>query len=157
MSARPHLALTVQAATGDEADLPARGLLRRCVVAALQRDADITLRFVDRAESRTLNRRYRGRDRPTNVLSFVYDDERDVLRGDIVLCTPVLRREAEQQGKALAAHCAHLLVHGTLHLQGYDHADAAGATRMEAREAAILARLGYADPYQAGSTPRRTR
>jgi probable rRNA maturation factor len=79
----------------------------------------------------------------------VYDDERDVLRGDIVLCTPVLRREARQQGKALAAHCAHLVVHGTLHLQGYDHVDDADAARMEAHEAAILARLGYADPYAA--------
>ena len=154
MSARRRLALTVQATHDAGADLPARRLLRRFVVAALQRDADITLRFVDRAESRTLNRRYRRQDHATNVLSFVYDDERDVLRGDIVLCTPVMRREAERQGKALAAHCAHLIVHGTLHLQGYDHRDDAGAARMEARETAILARLGYADPYR-GSAPRR--
>ena len=153
MSARRRLALTVQA-TRAGADLPARGLLRRCVAAALQRDADITLRFVDRAESRTLNRRYRRQDHATNVLSFVYDDERDVLRGDIVLCTPVMRREAERQGKALAAHCAHLIVHGTLHLQGYDHADDAAASRMEARETAILTRLGYGDPYRGGA-PRR--
>ncbi len=116
----PRLTLTVQRAA-DDADLPARGLLRRCVAVALERDADITLRFVDRGEARRLNRLYRRQDRPTNVLSFVYDDERDVLRGDIVLCTPVLKREAQQQGKALAAHCAHLVVHGTLHLQGYDH------------------------------------
>ncbi len=142
----PRLMLAVQRAA-DDADLPARGLLRRCVVAALERDAQITLRFVDRDEARRLNRRYRRQDRPTNVLSFVYDDERDVLRGDIVLCTPVLRREAQQQGKALVAHCAHLVIHGTLHLQGYDHLDNAEAARMEAQEAAILARLGYADPY----------
>jgi probable rRNA maturation factor len=149
-----RLALTVQHSAGD-ADLPARGLLRRCVVAALERDAEITLRFVDRDEARRLNRRYRRRDHATNVLSFVYDDERDVLRGDIVLCTPVLRREAQQQGKALDAHCAHLIVHGTLHLQGYDHLADADATRMETREAAILARLGYADPYAVESPRRR--
>ncbi len=132
-------------------------MLRRCVAAALERDADITLRFVDRDEARRLNRRYRRHDYPTNVLSFVYDDERDVLRGDIVLCTPVLRREARQQGKALAAHCAHLVVHGTLHLQGYDHVDDADAARMEAHEAAILARLGYADPYAAELPSRSAR
>jgi len=109
------------------------------------------------AEARRLNRRYRRQDHPTNVLSFVYDDERDVLRGDIVLCTPVLRREAQQQGKALAAHCAHLVVHGTLHLQGYDHVDDADAARMEAHEAAILARLGYADPYAAELPSRSAR
>ncbi|MGH8850531.1 MAG: rRNA maturation RNase YbeY [Casimicrobiaceae bacterium] len=154
MTARRRLTLTVQHATAD-ADLPARGLLRRCVVAALERDANITLRFVERDEARRLNRRYRHQDHPTNVLSFVYDDERDVLHGDIVLCAPVLRREAEQQGKALAAHCAHLVVHGALHLQGYDHADAAEAQRMEARETAILARLGYADPYAADRRPSR--
>ena len=144
----PRLTLTVQRALDDD-DLPARGLLRRCVIAALERDAEITLRFVDRDEARRLNRHYRRQDRPTNVLSFVYDDERDVLRGDIVLCTPVLKREAQQQGKALAAHCAHLVVHGTLHLQGYDHVDDADAVLMEARETAILARLGFADPYAA--------
>jgi probable rRNA maturation factor len=151
----PRLSLTVQRAA-DDADLPARGLLRRGVAAALERDADITLRFVDRGEARRLNRLYRRQDRPTNVLSFVYDDERDVLRGDIVLCTPVLKREAQQQGKALAAHCAHLVVHGTLHLQGYDHLEDADAARMEAHEAAILARLGYADPYTAELPSRRS-
>jgi probable rRNA maturation factor len=150
-----RLTLTVQH-TADDADLPARRLLRRCVAAALKRDADITLRFVDRDEARRLNRRYRRQDRPTNVLSFVYDDERDVLRGDIVLCTPVLRREAQQQGKALAAHCAHLVVHGTLHLQGYDHANDSEAARMEAHETAILARLGYPDPYAAELPSRRS-
>ena len=151
-----RLTLTVQRAS-DDADLPARGLLRRYIAAALERDADITLRFVDRDEARRLNRRYRRQDCPTNVLSFVYDDERDVLRGDIVLCTPVLRREAQQQGKPLAAHCAHLVVHGTLHLQGYDHVEDADAARMEAEEAAILARLGYADPYAAELPSRSAR
>jgi probable rRNA maturation factor len=140
---RAQLSLSVQyAATGG--DLPARTLLRRWATAALERDATITLRFVDVDEGRTLNRRYRGKDAATNVLAFVYDDASG---GDIVLCAPVLRREARKQNKALAAHCAHLVVHGMLHLQGYDHHRATDAARMEQREVAILARLGVADPY----------
>jgi probable rRNA maturation factor len=119
-------------------------VLRRWVAAALDADAQVTLRFVGGAEGRTLNRAYRGKDAATNVLAFVYDG---VSGGDIVLCAPVLRREARQQGKTLDAHCAHLVVHGMLHLQGYDHHRAADATRMEARECAILSRLGIADPY----------
>ncbi len=112
------------------------------------------LRFVEAGESRALNRRYRHRDRPTNVLAFVYDDEHGVagraLTGDVILCAPVLRREAAQQGKRLVAHCAHLVVHGLLHLQGYDHDGAADAAQMEAREIAILARLGFGNPYLEG-------
>ena len=153
-SARP--ALSVQyAAAGD--DLPARALLRRWVRAALGADVvatAIVLRFVEENESRALNRRYRHRDRPTNVLAFVYDDERgagaDMLSGDIILCAPVLRREAISQGKHLAAHCAHLVVHGVLHLQGYEHDRAAGAAQMERREIEILTRLGFGDPYVIG-------
>lgn len=135
-------------------DLPARPLLRRWVRAALESDvADlaIVLRFVEEAESRALNCRYRRRDRATNVLSFVYDDERGAARhrlsGDIVLCAPLLRREATKQGKPLSAHCAHLVVHGMLHLQGYDHERAVEAAKMEAREIAILSRLGFGNPY----------
>ena len=147
--ASPRLSLTVQyAAAGD--DLPGRASLRRWVRAALAQaapSATITLRFVDEAEGRALNRRFRSCNRPTNVLSFVYDDEPSTYGGDIVLCVPVLRREAAAQGKPLAAHCAHLVVHGTLHLQGADHEDPAEAARMEARETAILARLGFSDPY----------
>jgi probable rRNA maturation factor len=146
-------AVTVQyAAAGD--DLPARPLLRRWVRAALAADAAdlaIVLRFVEEAESRALNRRYRHHDRPTNVLSFVYDARRSaesqLLSGDIVICAPVVRREATKQGKPLAAHCAHLVVHGMLHLQGYDHERAREAAQMEAREIAILARLGFGNPY----------
>jgi probable rRNA maturation factor len=125
-------------------------LLRRWVAAALRpatRNAVITLRFVDAAEGRTLNRRYRSRRAATNVLSFVYDDEPGVCGGDIVLCVPVLRREAATQGKPLPAHCAHLVVHGMLHLQGADHGEAAAAVRMEAQETRILARLGFPNPY----------
>jgi len=143
------LSLTVQYASA-ALDLPARGLLRRWVRAALcpgMQRATITLRFVDAAEARALNRRYRARSGPTNVLSFVYDDEPGRCRGDIVLCAPVLRSEAAAQGKPLLAHCAHLIVHGTLHLQGAVHDDPADAARMEADERRILGRLGIPDPY----------
>ena len=117
--------------------------------AALERDLAVTLRFVGAREARCLNARFRDRDYATNVLTFVYDDV--VPRaGDLVLCAPVLKREARAQGKTLRAHCAHLIVHGMLHLQGYDHERAADAARMEARETALLAALGYADPYAAG-------
>ena len=157
------LSLSVQYAAAGR-DLPARPLLRRWARAALaQRVAPmaVVLRFVDEAESRALNRRHRRKDRPTNVLSFVYDDAHGATGGDIVLCAPVLRREAARQGKALAAHCAHLVVHGMLHLQGYDHQRAADAARMEAREVAILAGLGFADPYARrdppAAQPRRAR
>ena len=153
---RPQPAVTVQyAALGD--DLPARPLLRRWVRAALGADfaaTTVVLRFVEAAESRALNRCYRDRDRPTNVLAFVYDAKRGaeghLLSGDIVLCAPVLRREANRQGKTLDAHCAHLVVHGMLHLQGYVHDHAVEAARMEAREIAILARLGFGNPYRVG-------
>lgn len=152
-SPRVPTPVTIQyAASGG--DLPARPLLRRWVRAALESDvADlaIVLRFVEEAESRALNCRYRRRDRATNVLSFVYDDERGAARhrlsGDIVLCAPLLRREATKQGKPLSAHCAHLVVHGMLHLQGYDHERAVEAAKMEAREIAILSRLGFGNPY----------
>ena len=145
---RGRLSLVVQYAS-EGADLPARGVLRRWVLAAKGSlsHPTVTLRFVDEAEGRALNRRYRSRDRATNVLSFVYDDDSGMCGGDIVLCAPVLRREAAAQGKPLAAHCAHLVVHGMLHLQGADHEEPAEAARMEARETAILARLGFADPY----------
>jgi probable rRNA maturation factor len=145
---RARLSLTVQYSTAGD-DLPARGLLRRWAAAALERDAAvITLRFVGVKEARALNQRYRGKDVPTNVLAFVYDENRGA---DIVLCAPVLKREARQQNKTLAAHCAHLVVHGMLHLQGYDHHRAVDATRMEARETDILSRLGFDDPYAAPS------
>jgi probable rRNA maturation factor len=159
---KPHraparLALAVQYATA-AADLPARGLLRRWVRAALRPGtlgATMTLRFVDAAEARALNRRYRARPGPTNVLSFVYDDEPGRCRGDIVLCAPLLRSEAAAQAKPLMAHCAHLVVHGTLHLQGAVHDDPVDAERMEAEETRILARLGFADPYAARPVGRK--
>ena len=122
---------------------PAVARLRAWARAAARPGQDITLRVVGAAEGRALNRRYRGRDYPTNVLSFAYSRA----HGDIVLCHPVIRREARAQGKPLAAHYAHLVVHGVLHLSGYGHARAADARRMELRETRLLARLGVPDPY----------
>jgi probable rRNA maturation factor len=127
-------------------ELPRRPTLRRWVQIAQERDLAVTLRFVGGREGRRLNARFRGRDHATNVLTFVYDDV-DPLAGDIVLCVPVLAREASSQGKTLRAHCAHLVIHGMLHLQGYDHQRRADAARMEARETALLRQLRYSDPY----------
>ena len=142
-----RLDLSVQFDVAAEA-LPRRRTLRRWAAAAAERPLAVTLRFVGAREGRALNARYRGRDYATNVLTFVYDEV--VPRtGDIVVCVPVVTREARAQGKALRAHIAHLIVHGMLHLQGYDHERGADAARMEAREVALLARLGYRDPYAA--------
>ena len=143
------LELTVQKAVNSPG-LPSKASLRRWLAAALARSAAITVRFVGVAEGRALNRAYRNRDYATNVLSFGYGSERRtrMLAGDVVLCAPVLRREARAQGKALTAHAAHLTVHGALHLQGHDHQEPRAAARMEALEAKILAKLGYADPYR---------
>jgi probable rRNA maturation factor len=143
--ARPRLSVTVQYAVSS-GTLPGAGALRRWARAAAERDASVTLRFVGRREGQTLNAAYRGKEHATNVLAFVYDDS-STLSGDVVLCAPVLRQEARAQRKALADHCAHLVVHGMLHLQGYDHGTDRAARVMEARETAILARLGVPDPY----------
>ena len=129
--------------------LPRRRTLRRWAAAAAERPLAVTLRFVGAREGRALNARYRGRDYATNVLTFVYDDKQP-RAGDIVLCAPVVRKEADAQGKSLAAHYAHLVVHGMLHLQGFDHEHAGDAAVMEARETAILACLGLPDPYADG-------
>jgi len=118
----------------------------RFVRAALERDAEITIRLVNEHEGRALNRDYRGRDYATNILSFVYAST-PVVRGDLVLCAPVVSREALQQGKTPLDHYAHLIVHGVLHLHGLDHENDADAHAMEARETAIITGLGFADPY----------
>jgi probable rRNA maturation factor len=150
MSAEPRLNLTVQYACGRNG-LPGRAVLGRWARASLARPAEITLRFVDEEEGRRLNRDFRGRDSATNVLSFPYGDDfapgQSGLAGDVVLCAPVLAREASVQGKALDAHCAHLVVHGVLHLQGYDHERADEARMMETLESFILMRLGFENPY----------
>jgi len=125
--------------------IPADATLRKWSRAALAKGAKVTLRYVAEAEGRRLNREFRGRDYATNVLTFIYSAR--PLEGDIVICAPVVAREAKAQGKALAAHHAHLLVHGLLHLQGMDHERAADAQRMERRERKVLASLGFEDPY----------
>ncbi len=129
---------------------PGPASLRRWArLAAGRRGGELGIRVVDSRESRALNERWRGRKGPTNVLSFPAPrDRRARLLGDIVVCAPLVAREARQQGKALAAHWAHMIVHGTLHLLGFDHARAADARRMEGRERALLARIGVADPYR---------
>ena len=110
----------------------------------------ISIRLADDAEVHELNRQWRGKDKPTNVLSFPADETVDGVRliGDLALCAPVIAREAAEQGKTTLAHHAHLTVHGVLHLLGYDHEDEAGAARMEALEIRILAGLGHANPYE---------
>ena len=139
------LALAVQG-QGRFAGLPGRSTLVRWVAAGLQGDGELTLRFVGAAEARKLNRAYRGRDYATNVLTFDYAHAPGV-RADIVLCVPVVKREAREQGKPFRDHLCHLVVHGVLHAQGLAHDRAADAKRMEAREVRILAELGVADPY----------
>lgn len=154
-TANPVLLLDVQRAlAGDDKLLarPRKPQLRTWATAALERDAEVTVRLVGEEEGRALNRDYRGKDYATNVLTFTYDAGLPAapgapLLGDLVLCVPVVVREALEQGKSPDAHYAHLVVHGMLHLQGYDHEDDTDAERMEARERAILATLGYADPY----------
>ena len=128
--------------------LPPRATLARWIRPALERDAEITLRFVGAAEGRRLNRDYRGRDYATDVLTFDYADA-PAIHADIVLCVPVIRREAREQHKKYRDHLAHLVVHGVLHAQGYDHDRAARARRMESLEVEILAGLGLPDPYRA--------
>jgi probable rRNA maturation factor len=141
------LSLAVQYACNSEA-LPSRPRIRRWVKATLERPAEVTIRFVDAEEGQGLNRDYRGKDYATNVLSFVYETEPVVL-GDLVVCLPVVQREAQEQGKTLDAHFAHMIVHGILHLHGDDHETSVeDAEAMEAKERMILARLGYPDPYQ---------
>ena len=143
------LSLTVQYADPSLRTELTRPLLRRWVRAALMAPAELTLRFVDAEEGRHLNREYRGKDYATNVLTFAYpgatDDE--PTRADIVFCGEILRREAAQQHKSLAAHAAHLVIHGVLHAQGYDHEDEVEATEMEALEVEFLATLGLENPY----------
>ncbi|RME33010.1 MAG: rRNA maturation RNase YbeY [Gammaproteobacteria bacterium] len=136
------------------ADLPADADFRRWAEAALRgrrERAVICLRIVDEEEGRQLNRQWRGRDHATNVLSFPAGEVGEAapdLLGDLVICAPVVAREAREQGKSPEAHWAHLTVHGCLHLLGFDHQEPEEAEQMETLEREILARLGYPDPYQ---------
>ena len=144
--ASPRLDLAVQYAVGARG-LPSRTQFGRWARAALERNARVTLRIVGNGEARALNRDYRGRNYPTNVLTFVMR-EKPRLEGDLALCAPVIRREARSRRRSAAAHYAHLVVHGVLHLQGYDHETEREARVMERRETRIVTRLGFPDPYQ---------
>ncbi|HUW26616.1 MAG TPA: rRNA maturation RNase YbeY [Gallionella sp.] len=173
-AAAPGLSLTVQYASAAQ-NLPTRAQLRRWIKAALQRDARMTLRIVDEAEGRELNRSYRNKDYATNVLTFVYDDEEPTPQpslsggltgsslsrggreglgrlggvvGDVVICAPVVEKEARTQCQELTAHYAHLAIHAALHLQGYNHENEADAAGMEALETQLMLKLRYPDPYQ---------
>jgi len=162
---RPALHLSVQFADARHRGVLPRGLLLRWARAALRVGPEssepgtalrglveahhITLRFVDAEEGRALNQAYRGKDYATNVLTFDYSHW--PVQADVVLCSPVVEQEARAQGKALPAHYAHLVVHGLLHAQGWDHQTEREAQAMEAHEAAVLHRLGFANPYAEGS------
>jgi probable rRNA maturation factor len=142
-----ELRLSLQQPDGRHRGVLTRSRVERWIRAALGAPAEITVRIVDEAEGLELNRSYRGQDHATNVLTFDYERSPTIV-ADLVLCAPVVEREARQQGKPLEAHYAHLLVHGTLHAQGWDHERAAAAKKMEARETELLMALGHADPYR---------
>lgn len=119
-------------------------------ILGFQPEAEVTVRLVDEAESRELNHTYRGKDKPTNVLSFPFEAPPGLelpLLGDLVICRQVVEREAQEQGKPLMAHWAHMVVHGSLHLLGYDHIEDEEAEEMEQLERDIMQELGFADPY----------
>ncbi len=139
------LSLTVQYAS-EAKDLPTRAQFRRWFAAALLGDVSVTLRIVDVEEGRELNKNYRGKNYATNVLTFVYDDA--PVSGDVVICAPVVTKEAAEQGKDLLAHYAHMTIHSALHMQGYDHEVESEAEEMEALETSMMLKLRLNDPYQ---------
>jgi len=145
---RPALRLSLQFADPRHRAALRRADVARWIRAALAVPAEITVRIVDGDEGLALNRDFRGQDHATNVLTFPYGDA-PTLAADLVLCAPVVEAQAKAQALDLVAHYAHLIVHGTLHAQGFDHERAAEAKRMEARESEILVGLGFADPYPA--------
>lgn len=153
-----NLELDLQLASEDD-DVPEPDQFEQWIMAALTHadyqasedlPIEITVRVVDRAESQELNNSYRHKDKPTNVLSFPFEAPEDVplqLLGDLVICAPIVRQEAEEQHKSLTSHWAHMVIHGTLHLLGFDHIEEEDATAMEALETRIMASQGFADPY----------
>jgi probable rRNA maturation factor len=156
LPARPALQLSLQFAdTTHRAQLP-RHAVRRWLRAALLAPAQLTVRIVGAEEGLALNRDFRGKAYATNVLTFGYELQPLVV-ADLVLCAPVVEQEALAQGKPLNAHYAHLLVHGALHAQGFDHEVPAQAADMEGRESMILQALGFADPYLQAVKPARQR
>jgi probable rRNA maturation factor len=149
MPVKNKLSLSVQYPDPSLQEIISRPKLRRWVQAALLAPAELTIRLVDADEGQALNREYRGKDYATNVLTFAYteDEDAEVTQADIILCSDVLQREAAEQGKTVETHAAHLVVHGVLHAQGYDHETDEEAEDMEQLEAEILARLGMKNPY----------
>jgi len=145
---KPTLSLSLQFADKRHKDTLPRHKVARWIKAALDTDAEIAVRLVDAEEGQALNRDFRKKDHATNVLTFDYAQE-PVVMADLIICAPVIEQEAEEQGKTLEAHYAHMLVHGTLHAQGWDHMKKKEAEAMEAREREILAALGFDDPYAA--------
>ena len=145
--------IDLQIACEQESGLPTAEQIEQWATAAVQPQSDeveMTVRIVDEAESHALNLNYRGKDRPTNVLSFPFEcpDEVELpLLGDLVICRQVVEREAQEQDKPLMAHWAHMVVHGSLHLLGYDHIEDDEAEEMESLETQIMTGLGFADPY----------
>jgi probable rRNA maturation factor len=150
MSEKNKLSLSVQYPDPRLQTILTRPLLRKTVHAAIFFPAEMTLRFVNAEEGRVLNKDYRGKDYATNVLTFAYteDSDAEVTQADIILCTDVLQKEAEEQNKSVLEHAQHLVVHGVLHAQGYDHESDEEAEEMEALEIEILAKLGLSNPYQ---------
>lgn len=144
--------LDIQSASSSE-DAPDEQSIKRWVSAALHLkagDTELSIRIVDEPEAKTLNETYRGASGPTNVLSFPFDEKTPEplpLIGDIVICAPVVAREAEEQNKALNAHWAHMIIHGVLHLLGYDHQNETDANLMESLETEIMQGLGFPPPY----------
>ena len=161
-----NVQVDVQSACGDE-PVPDEDDLRRWITAAVHAQgrsdpAEVSVRLVDSAEMAKLNQTYRGRSGPTNVLSFAWEPPPGIpsahhALGDLVLCAPVVEEEARRQRKSLLSHYAHMVIHGTLHLQGYDHQNADQAERMETLETQILGSLGFSDPYHVSCTNARAK
>ena len=143
---KPTLSLSLQFADKRHREVLPRHKVARWIKAALDTDAEIAVRIVDADEGRALNKDFRKKDYATNVLTFDYAQE-PVVMADLVICAPVIEQEALDQGKTLEAHYAHMLVHGTLHAQGWDHIKKKEAEAMEALEREIMAALGFDDPY----------
>lgn len=122
-------------------------LIKKWVKASGANSGLLTLRFVNAAEGKKLNAAFRNKDYATNVLTFPYEHSKNALMADIIFCLPILQKEAKTQGKTLKAHLAHLIVHGCLHAQGYDHEKAAEAKKMESLEITLLKNLGFSNPY----------
>ncbi|OLQ88555.1 rRNA maturation RNase YbeY [Vibrio ponticus] len=145
--------LDLQLAVEDEAGLPSFDEIHSWLnnaISLFQQDAEVTVRIVDEAESHQLNLEYRGKDKPTNVLSFPFEAPPGIeinLLGDLIICRQVVEQEAIEQDKPLLAHWAHMVVHGSLHLLGYDHIEDDEAEEMESLETEIMQKMGFEDPY----------